>query len=722
MNLKYYFNLNSLILLVIFVISSQLQAQHFMSVIGDRPDPHILYYDGYYYYTGTFGGSVSVKRSETLDGLRNAGTKRLFDANAGGPPGDYWASEIHRVNGNWYIYYTADPTTISGTDNQRMYVIENTAEDPYTGTWTNHRIFDPNNDVWAIDGTVFEHNGELYYVWSGSDVHDNIPHKPQNIYIARMSNPWTLETGRVLLSTPTSSWEGNQVDEGPEVVKHGNRIFIAFSSHGCWTPDYRIGGIYMNVNSDPLNPAAWTKHPTPFFSRYDLFDVYGPGHHCFFKSPDGTEDWFAYHAVADPAGGCNSKRTVRAQRFYWSADNIPVFGQPIKQGEVQVAPLGEVEVATESPIENGIYELKVKSSSGIALDLENCNLDVGANARMWTDLNNQCQRWFVQAVGNGTYTITSYENGLSLDVQGCSSAEDVNIQTYKPNGSSCGQWEIIEVELGYYKVESKSTGKVLHILGGTQAGDNLVQRTYSGQENEKWSFKRTDDDFIKDGVYVITSQKSGKAMQLDGCATGNSVKIVQGTVTKDDCQQWEVKKTDDGFYSIISVLSGKSMDMPTCSTRPGTKFQTWDYLDNSCQKFRIIPYGVNGAYKIFQKKTNMALDVSNCSSSDGAEIQQWPYKGIDCQLWELQLLTVTDVNEDSGITEVSIHPNPVTEILHIKSNTEFTQYKIIDVSGRVVKEVTNPNSEIDVSGLPKGVYYLELLSKDGAVVRRFLKE
>ena len=636
------------------------EAQQFTTVIGDSADPFITYQNGYYYLTGTYGGSVGARRATTLEGLRSAKAHIFYGPGEGGPPGDYWASEIFYINGKWYIYYTADPTTLDGTDQQRMYVIENSSADPYTGTWTNHRIYDPAHDVWAIDATVFEQNGSLYYVWSGSDLIDEIPHKPQNIYIARMSNPWTLETERVLLSEPTASWEGDQVNEGPEVIKHGNRIFIAYSTFGCWTPNYRIGMIYMDATSDPLDPSSWTKHNTPVFQTNSEVNVYGPGHHCFFKSPDGTEDWFAYHAVSVTEGGCNDKRSVRAQRLYWSSDNFPVFGQPIRQGEQQIVPSGEAAEATGAPLENGIYEVKIKSAGNLALDLDNCNLDIGTNVKVWNDSDNRCQRWVFHATGDGYYTISSYESGLVLDVNNCSVNEDANIGMWKPNGGDCQQWKINEVETGYFTLESRNSGKVMHVSGGITAGDNLVQRTYNNQDNQKWSLEKVDDYQLQDGIYVISSQKSGLTLELENCGTANGTGLVQNTVSNEACQQWEIKATGDGYYSITSVMSGKAMSIPNCSATPSERVETTDFVNTDCQKFRIVPLGINGSFKILTKTNEMSLDVDGCSVSEGAQIAQYPYWGADCQLWKLNPVTE---NTTGVITDGKARFNVLTPTL-----------------------------------------------------------
>jgi GH43 family beta-xylosidase len=84
----------------------------------------------------------------------------------------------------------------------------------------------------------------------------------QDLYIARMSNPWTLETSRQLLSSSDYDWEkkgGTQwVNEGPEVLKNANgSVFVIYSASGCWTDDYTLGMLSLKKDSDPLIQSNW---------------------------------------------------------------------------------------------------------------------------------------------------------------------------------------------------------------------------------------------------------------------------------------------------------------------------------------------------------------------------------------------------------------------------------------------------------------------------------
>lgn len=196
-------------------------------------------------------------------------------------------------------------------------------------------LTDPSNK-WAIDPTVFEAGGRLYALWSGwSDDVDGT----QNIYIARLKNPWTVEGNRVLLSTPHYNWEkvGDlpgqhrhvNVNEGPEILRHGGKLFLIYSASGCWTDDYSLGMLTADVHQNLLNPASWKKSPQAVFSGQPSAHAFGTGHNTFFQSPSGKQDWIIYHANPEPGEGCSVQRSPRAQPFTWNSNGTPNFGKPV---------------------------------------------------------------------------------------------------------------------------------------------------------------------------------------------------------------------------------------------------------------------------------------------------------------------------------------------------------------------------------------------------------
>jgi GH43 family beta-xylosidase len=311
-------------------------------------DPWSIYHDGYYYYTHTTGNNITLWKTKSLSQLKTAPSKVVWTPPAAGPNSrEIWAPELHRLHGKWYLYYAADAGT---NQTHRLWVLENSSADPLQGTWTDKgQIKDPTNK-WAIDGSVFEHNKRLYFVWSGweGDVNGR-----QDIFLARMKNPWTIRGERVRVSTPTFAWEKNgdlnnpqdpahvDVNEGPEVLRHGNKLYLIYSASGCWTDFYTLGMLTADASSNLFKASSWTKSPQPVFQQDAANKVYAPGHNSFFKSPDGTQDWILYHANGKPGQGCDRFRSPRAQPFTWNTDGTPNFSKPVAPGQPLARPSGE---------------------------------------------------------------------------------------------------------------------------------------------------------------------------------------------------------------------------------------------------------------------------------------------------------------------------------------------------------------------------------------------
>ncbi|MET4105034.1 glycoside hydrolase family 43 protein [Hymenobacter sp. UYP22] len=304
------------------------------------PDPWVYQKDGTYYYMSTTGGNIVIRKTAKMTDLGSSVSTVVWTPQqAGINQRDLWAPELFFLDGKWYIYYSADPLCCAG---HRVHVLENASADPTTGTWTyKGRIANPTADLWAIDGTVLEQNGKRYLIWSG---HQTEGAGTQRLYISEMSNPWTLVGPRVELSRPEYNWETigePDVNEGPEILKHGNKTFLVYSGSHCSTDDYALGMLTASSTADPMQLSSWTKSSTPVFTKNTSGQAFGPGHNGFFKSKDGTEDWMIYHANPLTGQGCGDNRSPRIQKITWKADGTPDFGTPVALGTALTKPAGE---------------------------------------------------------------------------------------------------------------------------------------------------------------------------------------------------------------------------------------------------------------------------------------------------------------------------------------------------------------------------------------------
>lgn len=290
-------------------------------VFNTGADPWITRHQNHYYYCFAYGNGVAVSKVASLDKISNRGAKIVYQAPAGTAYSyNYWAPELHYIDGAWYIYVAADN---GDNENHRMYVLKGTSQDPQDPFDMLGEIVLP-DDKWAIDGTIMRLGDEMYFIWSGWEGDRD---GAQHIYIAHMRDPLTVDSERVLLSSPQYSWETVEwpdVNEGPTVLIHGDDAFIVYSASGSWN-DYYCLGLLTLTGDDPLNPNHWKKAKKPVFYQKEGV-AYGPGH-CSFATAHDDSIWMIYHANQVSGSGWKG-RSIWIAPVLFDEQGRPDFGVP----------------------------------------------------------------------------------------------------------------------------------------------------------------------------------------------------------------------------------------------------------------------------------------------------------------------------------------------------------------------------------------------------------
>jgi GH43 family beta-xylosidase len=286
-------------------------------------DPFIRYYQGNYYLVCTHGDTLPVKdtvsnkvivyKSPTLAGLAQAEPHEVYDAH------DFLESpELWFLDGRWYIYFTTP-----GANNENdLHVLQSDLDDPL-GPYTYQGILQKG----AWDSTLLELPGGKRYVLSSPG---------QNLQIRKMESPLKLGPDAVSIGHIDQSWEkavppnGFLFMEAPEVLQHGNDLFVLYTAGDYRTNAYCLGALKL-VGSDPMSPASWQKLPGPLFQGDDATS-FGAGDCSPFTAADGST-WFCYGAWESKEEGPKHTRSVRAQKLDFDADGLPRFPSVAKLGD-----------------------------------------------------------------------------------------------------------------------------------------------------------------------------------------------------------------------------------------------------------------------------------------------------------------------------------------------------------------------------------------------------
>ncbi|MDQ2585249.1 hypothetical protein CKY47_14915 [Saccharothrix yanglingensis] len=430
-------------------------------------DPTLVQFNGNYYHVATtWTSDIVMRRSSTIAGLRSAPEQLVF--RSGGTV--MWAPHLEQVGNRWYLYYSVE---LAGAP-RRTHVLESAGNDP-AGPYTYRGILNlmPDNG-WAIDGALLKLNGALYFHFSAFHA-DGL----QSLYIAPMSNPYTASAFGTRISAPTLAWERQDgaVNEGSFALQRGGRTFLTYSGSHCNGPNYKLGMLEYR-GGNPLSAASWYKFPNPIFQRNDANGVFGPGHHSFFTSPDGTETWIAYHANSSASQGCGTTRTTRVQKISWNADGTPDLGVPVSTSTVLAGPSGEVDTTTRAHIRN--------RHSNLCLDDYDWVTTPGAEVRQWTCADLPVQDWYLTPVGDGYYAVANGHSGLCLDNKDFATAPGSVVQQWTCNGLPVQQWRMTTTN-GTTTLVNRHSGLCLDDYDfGTAPGSEVRQWTCTGAANQQW--------------------------------------------------------------------------------------------------------------------------------------------------------------------------------------------------------------------------------------------
>ena len=280
-------------------------------------DPFVTYFDGFYYHIYSDLDGIYISKFKELCDIANGEITNVYPLEKKDGT-DWYAPELHRIGDAWYIYVSPN----YGENLHSMTVLRLKNDTPI-GTYTNVGVVKGLEGRWAIDGTVFEHNDKLYYVWTFGN---------GTLSMQEMLSPDSLnvDSKRMLLAKaelPFETITETKIIEGPAVLKRGQKIHIIYSANDSKFDEYCLGRITYS-GGDILDESNWRKHPDCIFKKTDK--VFGPGHCSFTVAEDdkSKDDYIVYHANIEPNKGWQG-RCVFIQKFNWNEEDEPVFGEPV---------------------------------------------------------------------------------------------------------------------------------------------------------------------------------------------------------------------------------------------------------------------------------------------------------------------------------------------------------------------------------------------------------
>jgi len=195
-----------------------------------------------------------------------------------------------------------------------------------------------------------------------------------------------------------------------------------------------------------------------------------------------------------------------------------------------------------------------------------------------------------------------------------------------------------------------------------------------------------------------------------------------------DAAAWATLEcTDEETFVKIDDTEAPSTPANVATTVSGKNVKiTWDASTDNIVVHEYIIYNGSAAIDtITAKQTGNSYTVKNLA--DGTYtfgVQAVDLYGNKSGIAKSGEVVITDVSVPALTAYFNIYPNPVSDVLNIRSSTELTTVAIYNITGQLERMVRVQGKEatINLSDLCSGVYFIRINTAEGVRNSRIIKK
>jgi hypothetical protein len=511
----------------------------------------------------------------------------------------------------------------------------------------------------------------------------------------------------------------------------------------CQTTDggYIFGGdSYCGVGGNKTQPNWDTSFSTP---DYWVVKIDANGHYLWDKRYGGTGNDFFNGMTATKDGGCiiggwsgSGLNGDRTQPLWGGFDmwivKIDSIGN--KQWDKRYGGNGDESFNSIKQTKDGGYILGGGSASGISGDKTETDRNPGnfsndywivkidsAGNKLWDKrfgtIGDEVSSDVIQAPDGG-YLIggTCFYRDTSFDKTQVSFANGDNFWIVKTDSLGNKQWDrVYGGTSGETFSNSLNTADGNFMLGGNAS---------SGVSGDKTA--------VNCGYWLVKIDTSGNKLGDWAFGTGTNCEQAFGSMSN----------TSDGGYLLTGTSGPVIGDDKTENNL--SQVQVWTIKIDS-QMHRVwdktsLTLYTNGSYEhpggVLESSHSQCyvIGVRTAAGVGGEKSQpNWDNSNNNFDFWVVEYCDSypAGIQEPEGAMRLMVYPNPTTNDLSVsiqKDGIKEASYKLTNTSGQNIYQSTADNlghaytKILGLSGLPSGVYMLEVEVDGERIVRRVVKE
>lgn len=277
-------------------------------------------------------------------------------------------------------------------------------------------------------------------------------------------------------------------------------------------------------------------------------------------------------------------------------------------------------------------------------------------------------------------------------------------------------------------------------LNGTLAprSTHLYNLDAQGKVLSQLTYAEGDAAPVEQQTFLAPNKLSGGYLRpLDGLATSNLTQDTSPDLTLSS-NQWLLQPAEPGYFYLINQYTGRAL-RPTGTSaeynqdgRPIGQIvldaaNRYDYVS----QWQLQPSGDADYYWLKNRSSGNYLRPQGGSTADNAAVVQ---NVLDPSLssfkWRLNAqgfvpapVARGTATADAEAAAWRVYPNPAQDVLYVQTAAASAKLTLRDLAGRICRQQTvSRTGQLELRGLPAGVYTLTVTSAAGQWHRRVVKQ
>lgn len=338
--------------------------------------------------------------------------------------------------------------------------------------------------------------------------------------------------------------------------------------------------------------------------------------------------------------------------------------------------------------------------------------------------------------GGSGVELYTYPNG---DTSAWNTIDTAGITAWPMMNNSEASWE--EGAFGANAIGHPDYGwAIYNMVTHNLIGDSLfVIKTKDGNLMKLWIISKESMAGIYHFRFASIDGSGDTTVSLDSSPYSTKNFIYYDLTSKQvldrdpDSDTWDILFTkymaaqaSGGYYSVTGVLANNGVNIAKLTMAdtssidwPGTIFSDsistigWDWKTFSMSTFSYV---VEDSLVYFVKNAAGDIYKQIFTGFDGSSTGNVYFRK--------QLLSLTSIGQTSVNKEITIYPNPSSDVIKvlIKADIVDANINVYDVTGKLVKTIKTNNqlTAISVSNLPKGLYFVNIQNDKQNSVNKIL--